>query len=318
MHAFAAVRAACALASAILLSVAPSPAARAAEAPPVTLAGSAEYVLGTDPAEALRLVVSVPPGPAPEGGYAVLYAFDGNSSIGLLGDLADDVASLARRSGRTPVLVVGIDRLPSAAGTDRRILDLTPFAESYDMPARPNNLPWPALGGGDDLLDRLETEVLPLIHARYDVDETRETLFGHSLGGNLVLHAAFTRPALFDAYAASSPSIWVNNRQVAREAEVFLATRQLREQPLRLMMTVGSEEQSLSPWEAEQPRTVEARLAWKAKNRMVGNAMDLAALLTGKSAGRVDMSFSVLEGEDHQSARPIAAYRALRFATGPR
>ena len=159
--------------------------------------------------ERLRVLVWQPPGAVPESGFPVLYAFDGDDSFGILTDLAAGLAPAARRAGLRPAMVVAIGYRPGEGLVDRRIYDLTPAAENHVMPERPNNQPWPKLGGGDIFLETIIKDVKPLIATRFPVDEAAETLFGHSLGGLMTLHALITRSASFDRYFASSHcGIW--------------------------------------------------------------------------------------------------------------
>ncbi|WP_054589866.1 alpha/beta hydrolase-fold protein [Sphingopyxis macrogoltabida] len=76
-----------------------------------------------------------------------------------------------------------------------------------------NAMGLPALGDGDtggldDLLQIIEREVKPLVRDIVPVDADKEVLFGHSLGGMAVVHAAFVNPDAYDVFIASNPSIW--------------------------------------------------------------------------------------------------------------
>ncbi|MBF3166256.1 ferric enterobactin esterase PfeE, partial [Pseudomonas aeruginosa] len=63
-------------------------------------------------------------------------------------------------------------------------------------------------GGADAFLDLLRDGMRPAVAAQAPLDTARQTLWGHSYGGLLVLHALFTRPGEFARYAAASPSLW--------------------------------------------------------------------------------------------------------------
>lgn len=75
-----------------------------------------------------------------------------------------------------------------------------------------------ATGGADAFLEVIATRIQAAVHTRWRVDASRETLMGHSFGGLFALHAALTRPALFDRAVAVSPSIWFGDGPLAREA----------------------------------------------------------------------------------------------------
>lgn len=264
--------------------------------------------------ERLRVLVWQPPGAVPQAGFPVLYAFDGDDSFGMLSDMAAGLAPAARRAGLRPAMVVAIGYPPGEGSVERRMHDLTPAAESHVMPERPNNQPWPKLGGGDIFLETMIRDVKPLIAARFPVDEAAETLFGHSLGGLMALHALITRSASFDRYFVSSPSLWVNDRQALRDMEAFLGAGSPAGARIPMRLTVGSEEETLSAWDLRGGGDPAVRERWLRSNRMIGNTQDLAALIGKRGRERLDFRFDMLEGFDHGSARAVAAFRALSLA----
>jgi predicted alpha/beta superfamily hydrolase len=211
-------------------------------------------------------------------------------------------------------MVVAIGYLPREGTIERRTYDMTPAAERHVMPERPNGEPWPKLGGGDAFLKTMIDNVKPLVGAQFPVDETAETLFGHSLGGLMALHALMTRPASFDRYFVSSPSLWVNDRRALRDMEAFLSAGREAQAPIPMRLTVGSEEETLSAWDLRGGGDPAVRERWLRNNRMIGNAEDLAALIGKRGGDRLDFRFDMLEGFDHGSARAVAAFRALEFA----
>lgn len=292
-----------------------APGVRAGE---VTIPGSHDVVLpveGDDPA--VRLLVWVPEGDVPDGGYPVLYFFDGEQNFAALSSYAENMAGRARRAGKAPAMLVGITYPEGTYTLDQRIHDLTPYSASgYDMPERPNKAPWQALGGGDRYLDMITARVQPYIRANFPADPDRETLFGHSFGGMMVLHTLFARQQAFDAYFAASPSIWFNNRQVMREAEAMLVTASVAE-PVPLYITVGEAEDAVSSWESEPSPQLEARKRWVAANRMVDNVTDLVALIAAQGEGIITIDRDIIAGADHGSVLPPSAYRAVMFAIDP-
>lgn len=80
-------------------------------------------------------------------------------------------------------------------------------------------------GGGEQFLDFIEKEVMPLVEANYRVQPFR-IFAGHSLGGLLVTHTLLTRPQLFNAYIAASPVLhWDNDMLIKRGQTVFAEKR---------------------------------------------------------------------------------------------
>jgi len=282
-----------------------------AEPEAVTIAGSSVHTVHSDAMDGdLRLLVWQPAGPAPAGGYPVMYALDGDTSFGMLSDFAAALEPAARRAGLRPAMVVAIGYADGAAAETRRIYHYTPPADRFVMPDRPNGKPWPKLGGGQRVLDALEHEVKPYVARRFPVDAQAEMLFGHSLGGLMTLWIMTQRPDLFDAFAAASPSIWVNDRKVLADIAAFLGTPRAR--PVPLQLSVGAEEETLSAWEALAWPDHAVRQTWLDSNRMVGNARDLAALIRADGGAAIALSEEELAGHDHMSAKGVAAYRALK------
>src|SRR5665213_1155825 len=115
---------------------------------------------------------------------------------------------------------------------------MTPFAVKGDpSPALPGKS-----GGGDAFLRVLEEEVKPFVKARYNVDSTKEILFGKSLGGLIALRALFRNPAAYAAYVLSSPSIWVNNREILGDEAAFSKRARAGEFHLQILVTSAGDE----------------------------------------------------------------------------
>lgn len=285
---------------------------------PVEIEGASEHIITSSvTGETIRILVWVPSGEAPAAGYPVLYAFDGGKHFGHLSDSAETLVGRARFTGRTPAMVVGIGYPKGDYTLGRRNFDLTPPSDHYDMPDRPNGKPWPKMGGGDLFLDTVEKDIKPFVRTHYPADAKRETLFGHSFGGLMVLRALFTRPDSYARFVAASPSIWFNGKQILKDAETFLnAPRAGNPTPIPLRISVGGNEQTQHHWERNGRGGTEARIAWLTSNRMVGNARDLADDLRARGGGKIDLEFDVFDGEDHGSVVPAAIYHALVYAIG--
>jgi predicted alpha/beta superfamily hydrolase len=159
--------------------------------------------------------------------YPVLYMTDGDAHMSHTGGTIEFLA----RNGRMPeMIVVGI------TNTDRT-RDLTPTRASL---ARPDgtNLPFPTSGGADKFLQFIETELIPHVEGRYRTQPYR-VLAGHSFGGLFAIHAMLSRPALFNAYIAVSPSLQWDNQLLVKRAEEFFKDR--KELNKTLYVTLGNE-----------------------------------------------------------------------------
>lgn len=119
--------------------------------------------------------------------YPVMYLLDGPQHI----EYTASIMQHLNRLGYMPeLLIVGI------ANTDRS-RDLTP---SKDQPFAPT------AGGANNFLDFLEKELIPFVDKKYPTADFR-ILTGHSFGGLFVMHSLSTRPQLFNAHFAFSPSL---------------------------------------------------------------------------------------------------------------
>ena len=271
--------------------------------------------------EDFRLLVFRPEGKAPAGGWPVLYSFDGEDSFALLTDIARTLNGLAVRTGRSPVAVAAIAWPRGRASVARRVYDMTPPTARADgvhvMPERPNGQPWPKLGGGDAFLALIEDELKPLVHSVLGESTGPQTLFGHSLGGLMVLHRLATDPGSFACYAASSPSIWVDDRQILADLDRLLARPPAAsaDAPVPgLRVTVGGAEEEFGLQDARAGEEVEARSRWIASNAMVTNARALAGLVEEKGEGHLRFSYEEYEGRTHQTSRILAALDAVQLA----
>lgn len=184
-----------------------------------------------------RLWVGKPDRPAPAAGYPVLWMLDGNAALGAL-----DSAQLSKlAAGQAPLLVaVGYqtDQRIDRAG---RTYDYTPSVPGQAEQRDP--LTGQPSGGVDAFFDLLSQRMRPRVAAVAPIDLQRQTVWGHSYGGLAVLHALFTRPAEFSAYAAASPSLWWHDGVIAGEAQ-GLQQRLGDHRPQLLLMRGGDEPSS--------------------------------------------------------------------------
>jgi uncharacterized protein len=140
--------------------------------------------------------------------YPVLYMTDGQAQ---LGHTASTIEFLSRSSRMPEMIVVAI------TNTDRT-RDLTPTAE------RGEPIQFPTSGGADKFLKFIETELIPKIESSYRTQPYR-VLAGHSFGGLFAINTLLTRPEVFNAYIAVSPSMHWDDQLMCRRAEEFFKDR---------------------------------------------------------------------------------------------
>lgn len=159
--------------------------------------------------------------------FPVLYLTDGPSHINEIGNSIDFLVDQGRMP---PLIVVGI------ANTDRT-RDLTP-THADEKNADGTIEPQPTSGGADHFLDFIQTELMPEIDKRYRTAPYR-IFAGHSFGGLLAIHILTSRPDMFQAYIAVSPSLWWDNQHTLHQAQEFFATH--TELNKRLFFSLGNE-----------------------------------------------------------------------------
>jgi predicted alpha/beta superfamily hydrolase len=244
-----------ALSAAAALVVACPAAAKAAPAP--AGAASPGYVLPEtetwelkgDDGYPYQIFVSKPKGDAPTGGYPVLYVLDGNA---MFAGFAETRRILSmEQSDISKSIIVGVGFKTDLPYSERRL---------YDFTGGPPPPPWDANfskipnGGWDKFLDVLSVNLRNEVARRYSINQNRQALFGHSLGGLLAVHTLFTRPAAFHAIIAASPSVFWHNQEMLREEHDFVSRLEPGNIPnvARLMIVCGeNEETTLERWDAE-------------------------------------------------------------------
>lgn len=183
--------------------------------------------------------------------YPVLYLTDGDRQIDHLAAVADFLV----REGRMPeTILVGI------TNTDRT-RDLTPtniatFGGQFNVPTS---------GGANRFLDFIAQELIPHIEKDYRTQRYR-VFAGHSFGGLFAMHAAFTRPKLFNAVIAVSPTLNWDNRYVYRQAVEWAKSGSA--EPRTLVFSVGNEgaelDREFDALQAFLRTSAPKNLAWKA------------------------------------------------------
>nr|WP_316629412.1 alpha/beta hydrolase-fold protein [uncultured Brevundimonas sp.] len=150
----------------------------------------------------MDLMLALPQGEAPSGGWPVLLALDGDR---FFAPLAGAAAALSRRTAKTgviPMVVAALAHRSDAGGLeDQRARDFTRRPSADPAWTRPS-------GGGDALHRWIADRVQPMLAEVAPVSTAQTTLFGHSLGGLFVLETLQADPSLFARWIAVSPSLW--------------------------------------------------------------------------------------------------------------
>lgn len=266
-------------------------------------------------------MLSVPRGPAPEGGFPVFYVLDGDGFF----NSAVEIARMREWGRLTPSIIVGI-AYPSRAFYDgpRRNYDFTPPG-SADPDFDPSEL-----GGADRFIAFLTETVRPWVRERYAIDPSHQVLYGHSMGGLFVLHAMFTAPRSFNIYLAASPTLRFSDRLILREARAFEAHAERN--TVRALISVGSLESTPPPQQVDDYRRyftanpaatggqeVEEALRqmFPAAPSSFNKARETRRMAERLARNGADVTFLEFEGDEHLPAGVTALLRGIPFALRP-
>ncbi|WP_207080848.1 alpha/beta hydrolase [Novosphingobium sp. KA1] len=276
------------------------------QGPAVTVPGSTQWdMTSADGQRHYRVMMAVPPGPAPAEGWPVIYVLDGNAFFATTVEAVRLEAFLARYQ---PAVVVGI-----GYDTDQPI-DIVSRNFDYTPPTGPapeydESNPQRLAGGAESFVAFIEQQLKPAVAARAAIDPRRQALFGHSYGGLFAAYVYLRHPGLFDHVAAASASLWYRHFHLPALAA---AGPPAGGHKGSLLLMAGENEQVPSAEEVAMlgPDRIKALAALK----QVDNARALAATLKAQGA---DARFHMFEGETHASVVPAAISRAVRFVLRP-
>jgi predicted alpha/beta superfamily hydrolase len=277
----------------------------------VIVPGAFQFDLACD-AAVYRLFVSKPETPPPPGGYPVIYALDGNAHF--LSLVASVRAQSARPdvTGTEPGVIVAIGYpIDGDIDFERRVLDFTPSVSTGQLGNLPGGRHWPATGGAVGLIRRIEQHIKPAIEALLPIDRSRQSLFGHSLGGLFTLSLALTEPQLFANYFASSPSLWFGQKHVFTLLGDAERRLQVSDRPVHITLSAGGTEGARP---AGEKKRSEDMAAWARGNDMLGNLRNMRDRLLAIPRSVLTLHYHEFEGEHHGSAPVVAINRAIAVA----
>ncbi|MDH4617820.1 alpha/beta hydrolase-fold protein [Brevibacillus sp. AY1] len=237
-----------------------------------------------------RISISVPPDPPPANGYPVLYVLDGNA---VFGSMAEAMRLQGRKPhGIEPQVIVGIGYdadVPMV--TDARFYDYTEEADASELPERRDHSAWPKTGGIEEFIAFIEEDLKPTVERFCSIDQKRQGLFGHSLGGYFALYVLFTRPEAFQTYIVGSPSIWWKGHSLLQKWPAVEQRLQKGELHAALLITIGEEE----------------------RVDMVADAEELYTRMLPYQGDHFHVSFRKMEREGHISVLHPMISEIMRF-----
>ncbi|MDK8183516.1 alpha/beta hydrolase-fold protein [Paenibacillus sp. UMB4589-SE434] len=265
---------------------------------PVQIPGSEQwFVRSRAENRKYHIQVAVPAEGPPAAGYPVIYMLDGNSVFCTMVETARLQGRNPDKSGVIPAIVVGIGYETEGPFSPERYCDYTIAGTSpYNLKAD-GTKPYKE-GGAAAFLQFIAEELMPDIQERYQVDASRQSIFGHSLGGLFVLYAMFAKPGLFENYLSVSPSVHWNEAEFLAHEQQFTADLAQSEHHIRLLIGAGENEKGHFTGHIEKVNAFAQRLS-------------------GLSYPHFQVEFKEFEGEGHISVLPVFINRSLRFALRP-
>ncbi len=246
-----------------------------------------------------RIFTAVPAKEPPPSGFPVIYLLDANALFGTMVEAIRIQSKRPEKTGVIPAVIIGIGYCGDDMFNPARHYDFTLPVPESELPANPGGSKWPEQGGAENFLDFIEEELKPIVEKRVQIDSSRQTILGHSLGGLFVLHTLFTRPASFGTYIAGSPSIHWNRRIILKEENNFSLRLQKESFNINLMLTAAELEKKLPFFVNETVKELSDRLS-VLKNR------------------GLQVKFLEFKDENHVSALPLLINQSLRFALSPK
>lgn len=207
--------------------------------------------------------------------FPVLYLLDGDAHfVHTIGT----VEFLARQNQCLEMIVIAI------TNTDRT-RDMTPTRATVDYQGNPTDT-MPTSGGADQFLNFMSEELIPHVEATYRTQPYR-MFVGHSFGGLLTMYALFSRPDMFNAYVAVSPSVWWQKDFMVDKASQFL--KNLPASHKSLFMTIADED-----------------------GAMRSNFDTIVDQFEAQSPAKITFGHRVMEDESHGSLVMRSHYQAFR------
>jgi predicted alpha/beta superfamily hydrolase len=210
--------------------------------------------------------------------------FDAETSFAKVEWQVDETANrLIRTNAIPPTIFVGIDN----AGGDR-LKEYLPYRSLNPVVLRPQGAKYSSF---------LTKEIMPFVSQNYRTAKGPDntSLGGSSLGGLIALYVAMTTAGVFGSVLVESPSLWVSNRQILRDA------RQPRLWPHKIFLAIGTREAGR---DEKDRQTVE-------------NVRELERILRHSGLGDRRLRVEVAEGGTHSESAWAARFpSALQFLLG--
>lgn len=224
--------------------------------------------------------------------YPVLYVLDANGMF----PIAVEAARFLEfdRPKEVPVIVgvgypVGLYWNTLAP----RIRDFTPTADAEWVDELSKRLQFSSQGSGGAaaFLEFVAKDMLPVVEARYRLDNRRRALHGYSMGGLFAVYTLLHASELFESYLIGAPGLdWDGGLVWTLEREYAHMHKDLR---ARIFLTAG-----------------------RLDERNVPDVQKLAELVRSRQYPSLVLRTEVFDNETHNSAIPLTLSRGIRWLYG--
>ena len=231
------------------------------------------------------------PGVRSRARHPVLYLNDGQNLFdpsrafaGVSWSVAETAAALVEHGLIPPLVIVGIDH-----GELQRAREYLPVEDARN--------PYARRPLARKYAEFVTAELMPRIERMFPVSRgaSRTGFGGSSYGAIAALYTAMRHPGVFGRLLIESPSLYVGNGRLLRDA------RTITQWPQRMFLGVGTEETQRRDWNDET----------------VSNVMKLEGVLRGKGLGPRRLRVVVEAGARHsEEAWARRLPDALRFLFG--
>lgn len=226
--------------------------------------------------------------------YPVVFVVDADYSFPLVHSIRNRLG--AKGQNIEDFILVGLSYAVGENPVESRSRDYTP-TNALAHPHRADQYGASHYGEAAAYRDYVSEQVLPWISRTYRADMSRTIFVGHSYGGLFGAFVLLTKPAMFQTYILSSPSLQYDNNVMGQYERDYAASH--RDLSARVLIYSGSYE------------TIKKGPRYNTHVDMVKNAKDFADRLKKRDYSHLSVENRVIPDEDHLSVYPMMISRAL-------
>jgi predicted alpha/beta superfamily hydrolase len=223
--------------------------------------------------------------------YPVLFVLDGDSQLPKISAILQQL----ERIKLPEMIVIGVDN------SSNRLRDLTPTKPHNPSPVSP------VPGGGEKFTEFIEDELVPYIDSKYPTTSYR-TLWGHSIGGLLVLNVLFSHSDTFDNYIAIDPSLWRGgDYDYLKEYSAYLNNRQFYDKSLFVGVANTMSRLNLNL------DTVSVLKDRSRATEHIRHILTFSKIATTNRQNKLNFAWEYYDNEGHNSVVQVSTYDALCY-----